>query len=224
MSQSSSRDAMSWNGSEKTKNPTSLPDIGSATPKGCRWRQSRNVCQCPEADDANDAPPTSDAATTATVTDARPGDAGARERDERGSAPTKRRGRAGHHEPELGFRRRDAAEDVELPELVEPERAGQDLRRRVETSSGNPSTTTTSVARPRGRRNHGLSARPAAVVRGGVHPGARTGKGTLRHLSDSEPRRTGFPKAAFARAARPRAAASGRSEGWFPAHRQPRPP
>jgi hypothetical protein len=46
-----------------------LPDIGSSTPKGCRWRQSRNVCQCAAADDAIDVPSTSDAATTASVTE-----------------------------------------------------------------------------------------------------------------------------------------------------------
>src|SRR3954453_15563108 len=68
VTQSSHPDASPWNGSEKTKNPTSLPDIGSVTPNGWRWRQSRNVCQCPAAEDASDVAVTSEATTTANVT------------------------------------------------------------------------------------------------------------------------------------------------------------
>src|SRR3954470_21621603 len=51
-SQSSNVDTASSNGSEKTKNPASLPEIGSVTPNDCPCRQSRNACQCRAPDDA----------------------------------------------------------------------------------------------------------------------------------------------------------------------------
>jgi hypothetical protein len=62
---------------------------------------------------------------------ARPGATGARERDEEVQRD-EGRSRAGDQEPELGFRRRHAAEDVKLPKRVEPDRAGQDLRRHIQ--------------------------------------------------------------------------------------------
>src|SRR3954469_12381174 len=67
-SQSSNVDTASSNGSEKTKNPASLPEIGSVTPNDCPCRQSRYACQCRAPDDAKNVAATTDAAPIPSAT------------------------------------------------------------------------------------------------------------------------------------------------------------
>src|SRR3954470_18010117 len=67
-SQSSNVDTASSNGSEKTKKPASLPEIGSVTPNDCPCRQSRNACQCPAPDEAKNVATTADAAPIPSLT------------------------------------------------------------------------------------------------------------------------------------------------------------